>query len=86
MKLKKEFVTYQTGDKQVMVAVGGAGFSGLVRSNESAADIVDLLKNETTRDQIVIAMKEKYDAPDGVIERDVDRILATLRGIGALDE
>lgn len=86
MKLKTEFVTKNMGDTQVMVAVGGSSFTGVVRSNKTAAFIVDLLKEEITREQIVARMLDKYDASEEQISADVDSILEKLRGIGALDE
>ena len=86
MKLKEQFVTKDMGDAQVMVAVGGSAFSGVVRSNSTAAFIVDLLKEETTKEQIVTAMLERYEVSEERASADVDRILETLRGIGALDE
>lgn len=86
MKLKKQFVTKDMGDTQVMVAVGGSAFSGVVRSNSTAAYIVDLLKEETTKDEIVAAMLDKYEVPEEKVSADVDKILETLRSIGALDE
>ena len=85
MKLKSNFVTHNSGNEQLMICAGG-DFSGMVRSNSTAADIIDLLKKETTRDCIVDAMLEKYDAERSVIERDVDKVIASLRSIGALDE
>lgn len=85
MKLKSNFVTHNSGDEQLMICAGG-DFSGMVRSNSTAADIIDLLKKETTREAIVDAMLEKYDAERSVIERDVDKILSSLRSIGAIDE
>ena len=85
MKLKEGFVTMMTDGEQIMVAVGGQ-FAGLVRSNKTAAFIVDCLKSDTTKEGIVTAMAEKYDAPKDIIERDVEGILAKLRSIGALDE
>lgn len=69
-----------------MVTVGDVGFAGLVRSNKTAAFIVDCLKSETTMEAIVDAMSRKYDAPKDVLDRDVEGILAKLRSIGALDE
>ena len=86
MKLKKQFVTKDMGDTQVMVAVGGAAFSGVVRSNSTAAFIVDLLKEETTKERIVAAMLERYDVSAEKASADVEKVLDTLRGIGALDE
>jgi hypothetical protein len=69
-----------------MVGAGQTHFTGLVRSNKTAAFIVDCLKSETSREQIINAMAEKYDASVEVIGRDVDVILNQLRSIGALDE
>lgn len=88
MKLKKGFVTYKTDGKQLMVAAGPAAklFHGLVRSNETAAFIVDHLKKETTPEQITDAMAAEYDAPKERIAADVDKIISQLRSIGAIDE
>lgn len=86
MKLKDGFVTHDMGGEQIMVSTGSTAFSGLVRSNGTAAFIVDCLKEETTKEQIVAKMLEKYDAPEAVISADVDKILEKLRSIKALDE
>ena len=86
MKLKDAFVTQQIEDTQFLIAVGGEAFSGVVRSNKTAAYIVDLLGSEITRDEIVDAMCRKYDAPRAVIAADVDGVLEKLRSIHALEE
>lgn len=86
MKLKDGFITHDTGEEQIMVGTGAVQFAGLVRSNRTAAFIVDCLKSETTERQIVEAMTERYDAPRDVIAADVARILEQLRSIGAIDE
>ena len=88
MKLTEGFITQQVDDAQIMLATGDAFnvFSGLVRSNETAAFIIDSLKEETSADAIVDAMEERYDAPREVIAQDVARILDQLREIGALQE
>ena len=86
MKLKDGFVTHEMGGEQIMVATGGASFSGLVRSNATAAFIVECLKEETTRQNIIDTMLKRYDAPESVIAADVDMVLGKLRSINALDE
>lgn len=86
MKLKEGFVTHVMGGEQIMVATGAANFSGLVRSNPTAAYIVECLKQDTTEAEIVEKMLAKYDASAEVIVADVDKILGKLRSIGALDE
>ena len=86
MKLKDGFITHESDGEQIMVAAGEVRFSGLVRSNKTAAFIVDCLKEKTTQTQIVEKLVAAYDAPVEVIERDVQKILDSLRSIGALDE
>ncbi len=86
MTLKDGFITHMTDDEQIIVGTGSVNFSGMVRSNRTAAFIVEQLKQEVSQDQIVDAMFETYDAPKEVIEKDVERILDKLRSIGAIDE
>ena len=86
MKLKPGFVTHNLGKEQMMVAAGPAAklFHGLVRSNETAAFIINCLKKETSEAAIVDAMLEQYEAPRETVERDVHRVVEQLREIGAL--
>lgn len=86
MKLKEGFITQESDGEQIMVGVANTNFSGIVRSNKTAAFIIDLLKEETTKQDIIDAMLKNYDASSDVIEKDVDNILKELRGIGAIDE
>ena len=86
MKLKKEFITHDTGKESLLVPTGSADFSGLVRGNKTLGAILALLKEDTTEEAIVAAMKQRFDAPEDVIARDVKKALAELRKIGALDE
>ncbi|MGN1481192.1 PqqD family protein [Porcipelethomonas sp.] len=86
MKLKEGFITHQTGDEQIMVSAGNTKFNGLVRSNSTAAFIVDCLKSDTTENEIVSKMLKKYDAPEEVLSSDVKKIIDKLRSIGAIDE
>jgi hypothetical protein len=48
-----------------MVASGeeAARFRGMISSNRTAAAIVDLLKTETTEQEVVDAMFRRFDAP-----------------------
>lgn len=85
MKLKKEFITHTTDGEQLMISAGGS-FNGMVRSNSTAAAIIDLLKTETTPEKIVDAMLERYEVEREVVARDVDKVIDALRGIGAIDE
>ncbi len=85
MKLKDTFVSHITNGEQILVDVSSS-FSGLIRSNKTAAFIVDQLKSETTLDSIVDAMFEKYDAPKEVLRRDAQAVIDKLSSVGAIDE
>jgi methyltransferase-like protein len=87
VKLKTGFITHQVGKEQMMVAAGPAAklFHGMVRSNETAAFIIDCLKKDTTESAIVDAMAERYEAPRATIEQDVHNIIEKLKEIGALE-
>ena len=88
MKLKNCFITYETDGLQYMVAAGESinTFRGLVRSNETAAEIVNCLKQDTTPHAIADRLCTIYDAPRETVKADVLKILSQLRSIGALDE
>ena len=83
MRLKESFVPHDSGTEQVMVDTSGK-FLGLVRSNRTAAFIIDFLKEEHTEEEIVEALYEKYDAKKEVLAKDVRMVLDRLMEAGAL--
>ena len=86
MKLRKEFITYDSGSESMLIPSGGAGFAGLVKGNKTLGAILDLLKTDTTEEAVIAAMKARFDAPEEIIARDVKKALFELRRIGALEE
>ena len=85
MKLKDTFITYEHDGSHITVPTGNSSFSGLLRSNETAAFIIESLKTETTEENIVRAMYEEYDAPLELIQSDVRRIIDRLRKLDAIE-
>lgn len=86
MKLNRDFLTYDTGEKSLLVPTGKASFSGLVQGNRVLGIILSLLESETTEAEILEKMKARYDAPEDQLRKDIGKALDALRGIGALDE
>ena len=86
MKLKKDFVTQDFGSSVFLIGVGSADFHGVAKGNKSSAYVLELLKTETTREEIINKMYERYDAPREVLAEDVDRVLEALRSIDAIEE
>lgn len=85
MKLKDGFIPHETGSESLLIPAGGAGFSGLVKGNKTLGAILELLKEDTTEEKIVDAMKQRFDAPEAVITADVKKALSELKKIGAID-
>ncbi len=86
MRLKKEFITHNAGDEFMLVSTGKASFSGIVKGNKTTGEILELLKERTTEAEIVAKLRSKYEAPEGVIERDVRKVLTQIKNIGALEK
>lgn len=85
MKLKDSFITHMSNGEQILVDVSGE-FSGLIRNNESAARIVDCLKNEISVSKIVEQLSLEYEASNEELESAVKTVIDKLRSVGAIDE
>lgn len=87
MKLKYNFVTNEVADKIVAVAVGDdlEKFNGFIKMNKVAADIFNLLKDETTEEEVVAGMQKLYpDEPVDEITNTVKEFTAKLKEAGVL--
>ena len=85
MKLKESFVTHKNKDDYMMIDASGK-FAGLIHSNATTAFIVDCMRTETTREEIIQKMLDKYDADETDVAKDVDKIINALKSRGAVDE
>ena len=88
MKLKKSFCTQKVADGQIMVPVDNSesNFKGIVRSNSTAAFVVDMLKEGTTKEELLQKLADTYDAPVEKLVADLDKVLEKLRSIDAIEE
>ena len=85
MRLKHEFEIMEVEDRSFAVPMEeNNGFSGVVKLTRTAAEIFRLLREETTEEAIVEAMKKRYDVPEDVLTADVHRIIQRLRDKGML--
>ena len=86
MKLNSGFLSHTDGGETLLVSTGAAKFSGVVRSNSTAGVIIGCLEKETTEEEITAKLCAQYDVDAETARRDVQKIIAQLRGIGAIDE
>lgn len=86
MKLNKNFLIHNTYSEVIIVPTADASFSGVIRGNKTLGMIADMLRNGTTEEEMIAALKEKFDAEEGVVENDVRSAVERLRKIGAIDD
>lgn len=81
MKLNYSFELVEMGDEIIAVPVGenASQLSGIVKLNDSAKEIFELLKSETTECEIVDILVAKYEDDPTTIARYVHNTIETLR-------
>ena len=86
MKLSKGFITHTEDGQRVLVSTGATAFSGLVRTNPTAAFIIDCIAEGVTMEELTDRLDAKYDAPREKLAADAERLIAQLREIGAVED
>ena len=85
MRLKDKYATTTLGGKVIAVPLGDdVVFHGTLKLNGTGAAIFEMLRKETTEEEIVEAMSRDYDAPREVLEKDVRACLTEFRKRGLL--
>lgn len=86
MRLKYTFETMKLDDLIVAVPVGEQAneFHGVVKLNEVAASIFELLKNEITEEGIIDALEIEFDATRSELTDDVKKCIELFSEKGLL--
>lgn len=87
MKIKDGFVLRRVMGKAVVVATGEVGdsFHGMIKLNDTAADVWQWLTEGCTTDQLVQNVIEKYDVSPETAAADVKTFLDHLSSEGVLE-
>lgn len=88
MRLKKEVIAHNLGGQHIIFFKDkyASGYQQVIRCNNTAAYIINCLKQECTLDSIIESLKEKFDVPKDQVRNDVIYILNYLRSIDAIEE
>ncbi len=88
MKIKDGFMLRQFGDDYIVVAVGDESedFNRLITINSVGEFIYNTLKVETSFDELVSAMLNKYEVSEDVAKRDAEAFVTNLKAAGLLDD
>lgn len=86
MKLKYSFETMELDNETIAVPIGAGSqeFRGVVKLNESALEIFNLLKEETTEEAVITALQQRY-GNDPEIPGFVADMVLYLTGEGVLE-
>ena len=87
MKIKEGFVVREIAGECVVLALGQASqsFNGMIKLNESARILWDLLAQGCEKEDLVCAMLEQYDVEREIAEHDVERLVENLKGANILE-
>lgn len=88
MKIKKGFVAKEIAGQYVVVALGKASkiFNGIIKLNDTAKFIWDMLDKGAEKSEIVEALLAEYEGVDReTAERDVQKFIDELEGANILE-
>ena len=88
MHLKYTFEMMELGDSIIAVPVGEDvnAYRGIIRLNETARFIFELLKNDTTEEALIDALEKKYDTSREELAVDVKKYVAAMVEKGIIIE
>ena len=86
MKMSDNYVSQDIEETMYLIPLRPEDLVGVVRCNPTAAFISHMLKEDTSKEEILSAMRTKYNAPAEEIEADLEEVLEMLRKINALVE
>ena len=87
MKLKYDLDMIDMGDKVIAVPVGDGSndIQGVFKLNKAGKEIVSLLKNFDSEEEVVRELEKKYDGSTKDIEDYVHGFIMKLQELGVVD-
>lgn len=87
MKLKYDFAVRQVAGQTVAVAVGknSREFNGMIKLGGSGEFIFNLLKKETTVDELVEKFLTEYNATEEQARTTIEKFVQNLKEYGILE-
>lgn len=87
MKIKKGYVIRQVMGNYVIIATGeeSRNFHGMVKLNETAANIWKYIAEGKDRDEIAAAMLAEYEVEEQKLRQDIDKTIEILVSQGLVE-
>lgn len=84
MKLKDVIISEANGEK-IAVSVGGS-FNGMLKLNDTAAFIAELLQQETTVEEAAKKLCEVYETDMETAIKSIESVAEQFRKVGLIEE
>ena len=88
MKLKYDFAVREIVGEYVMIPLrkDALNFSGMVSTSETGAAIIEALRDEISREELLQILLDQFDIDEATASADLDEFLTQLRKNNVLDE
>ncbi|MBP9988289.1 MAG: PqqD family protein [Ruminococcus sp.] len=80
MKIKEGYRLRKVGNNNIVVAVGGIDFTGLITINETGSFIWKMLENGADTQEIVAALAKECNVKEEEIKSEVEDFISELKG------
>lgn len=87
MRIKKDYILREVAGTNVVLPIGEATvkFNGMLTLNGSGVMLWQQLENETSFEDLVALLCEKYDVTEELAQKDVSEFLDTLKKADCLE-
>ena len=87
MKIKDGFITRKIGDTNYAVSFDENSpiGNGMIKLSDSAFFIWQLLEAGATEEEVLSAMKERFQAEEDVLRRDISTFVSKLNELGIIE-
>ena len=88
MKLKDGVIFTQVADETIVVTVGEAAqaYKGMIKPNATGAFIAQRMLQETTREELVAALRQEYEVDEETAIEAVESIVAKFASVELIKE
>lgn len=88
MKIREGFVVRRVMGQAMAIALGEASrtFNGMVKLNDTAADLWDWMSEDTTEEVLTTRLQEAYEIDEATAKESVHAFVESLRKEGLLVE
>ena len=88
MKLKDGVIFTKVAEETIVVTVGEAAeaFRGMIKLNGTGTFIAENMLQETTKEELVAALRREYDVDEALADQAVQSIIDKFESVGLITQ